>query len=74
MEQELPGNVRLNPDAGYVAKIKSALEARGGYCPCRVPKTPENICPCEEFRGQIADPGYEGYCHCRLYYKSASPA
>ena len=23
----------------------------------------------EEFRDQIADPDYEGYCHCLLYYK-----
>jgi hypothetical protein len=24
---------------------------------------------CQEFRDQIADPEFEGYCHCRLYYK-----
>jgi hypothetical protein len=24
---------------------------------------------CLEFRNQIADPGFEGYCHCMLYYK-----
>ena len=70
MEHDLPDNVRLNEDADFVAKIKAALEMRGGYCPCRIPKTPENICPCEEFRGQIADPNYEGYCHCRLYWKN----
>ena len=32
---------------------------------------------CEEFRNQIKDPDFEGYCHCMLYYKekiSASPA
>ena len=23
----------------------------------------------KEFRDQIADPEFEGYCHCRLYYK-----
>ena len=24
----------------------------------------------EEFRRQNADPDFEGYCHCMLYYKS----
>jgi len=24
---------------------------------------------CKEFREQIADPDFEGYCHCMLYYK-----
>jgi hypothetical protein len=24
---------------------------------------------CEEFRAQIADKDFEGFCHCRLYYK-----
>ena len=26
--------------------------------------------PCKEFRLQMADPDFEGWCHCRLYYKS----
>ena len=34
-----------------------------------VEKIPENKCMCKEFRDQIADPNFEGYCHCRLYYK-----
>ena len=24
---------------------------------------------CREFGEQIADPEFEGYCHCMLYYK-----
>jgi len=24
---------------------------------------------CKEFRDQIADPDFEGFCHCMLYYK-----
>ena len=31
---------------------------------------PENKCVCKEFREQIADPDFEGYCHCMLFYKS----
>lgn len=62
-------SVRLNEDANVVARIREGLKARGGYCPCRVLKTEENKCICQEFRDQIADPNFEGYCHCRLYYK-----
>ena len=25
---------------------------------------------CREFREQIDDPDFEGFCHCMLYYKS----
>lgn len=62
--------VRFNENKEVVAKIKEGLKAKGGYCPCRVLKTEENKCICKEFREQIADPSFEGYCHCKLYYKS----
>ena len=62
--------VRLNEDKEVVELIKEGLKARGGYCPCRVLKTEEFKCICKEFREQIADPDFEGYCHCMLYYKS----
>ena len=42
----------------------------GGYCPCRRERTEATKCMCQEFKDQIADPDYEGYCHCMLYYKS----
>lgn len=63
-------SVRLNEDKEVVAKIRAGLKAKGGHCPCKVPIIPENKCVCQEFRGQIADPNFEGYCHCTLYYKS----
>ena len=66
---ELPPKVRLNDDADMVARIRKGLERTGGYCPCRIRRIPENICICKEFREQIADPEFEGLCHCRLYYK-----
>ena len=62
--------VRLNEDREIVARIKEALKMKGGYCPCRLEKTEENRCICREFKEQIADPEFEGYCHCMLYYKS----
>ena len=62
--------VRLNDNKELVAKIKEGLEKKGGYCPCRLEKTEDNKCICREFREQMADPDFEGYCHCVLYYKS----
>ena len=61
--------IRLNENAELVARIRAGLKAKEGYCPCRVQKTEDNYCMCKEFRDQIADPEFEGYCHCMLYYK-----
>ncbi len=62
--------VRLNEDKKTVELLKEGLRRKGGYCPCRLEKTEDNKCMCKEFREQIADPDFEGYCHCKLYYKS----
>lgn len=67
-EQTMP-KIRLNEDAEIVSRIKEGLKRTGGYCPCRLSRTPETKCICEEFRMQMQDPEFEGYCHCRLYYK-----
>ena len=64
--------ITLNEDKEIVATVKQGLKERGGYCPCRFEKTEENKCICKEFRDQIADPDFEGYCHCMLYYKHKS--
>lgn len=65
-------NIRLNPDEEVVRRIRAGLAAKGGYCPCKLGKQEENKCMCKEFREQIADPTFEGYCHCMLYYCSAT--
>lgn len=62
--------ISLNPDEKIVKAIRDGLEKKGGYCPCRVAKTEDNKCMCKEFRDQLNDPEFEGFCHCRLYYKS----
>ncbi len=62
--------VRVNEDQEIVKMIRDGLKQKDGYCPCKIPRIPENICVCAEFKAQIADPDFEGYCHCRLYYKS----
>lgn len=61
--------IRLNEDKETVERIKEGLRMKDGYCPCRLQRTDDNKCMCREFREQIADPDFEGYCHCMLYYK-----
>ena len=61
--------IRLNEDRAMVEKIRAGILKREGYCPCRFDKIEENYCMCQEFRDQIANPEFEGYCHCMLYYK-----
>ena len=61
--------VRFNEDEELVKIIRAGLEKSGGYCPCKMQRTEENKCMCKEFKEQIADENFEGYCHCMLYYK-----
>ena len=68
-DYQLPGNVRLNENTAVTEKLLAVMETNGGYCPCRILRIEENRCVCEEFRKQIADPEFKGYCHCKLYYK-----
>ncbi len=62
--------VRLNDNEAVVKTVKEGLKRTGGYCPCRTARTEEYKCMCDEFKKQIADKEFEGYCHCMLYYKS----
>lgn len=57
-------NIILNPDTDYAKEVKKKLKANGGYCPCRLEKTPDTKCMCKEFREQDS-----GMCHCGLYIK-----
>ena len=58
------------PDKEVVKMVREGLKAKDGYCPCRLGKDEDNKCMCKEFREQIKDPNFEGFCHCMLYYKS----
>lgn len=44
--------------------VKEAVDNNGGYCPCRVSKTPDTKCMCKDFREQE-----EGNCHCGMFNK-----
>mgnify|MGYP003328656006 CR=1 FL=1 len=61
--------VRLNPEEKLVSAVRAGLRRKEGFCPCRLPKSPEFFCPCDEFKGQLADKEFHGLCHCRLYLK-----
>lgn len=62
--------VEFNKDKKVVETIQEGLKRTGGYCPCKRERVEENKCMCEEFRNQIKDETFEGYCHCMLYYKT----
>ena len=62
--------IKLNENKEVVEGLRGAMKRNGGYCPCRLDHTPDTKCMCKEFRDQIADPNFEGYCHCMLYYKT----
>ncbi len=61
--------IRLNENQDVVRTVKEGLKLKGGYCPCRMERSEDTKCICREFREQMADPEFEGYCHCMLYYK-----
>jgi ferredoxin-thioredoxin reductase catalytic subunit len=53
---------RINKDKKHVDLIIEGLLKKDGYCPCKVEKIPENLCPCDEFITT-------GVCHCGLWVK-----
>ena len=42
--------IRYNENRDLVEKIRAGVLKKGGYCPCRIEKTEENYCMCQEFR------------------------
>jgi len=62
--------VKFNPDKEVVDMIQKGLKETGGYCPCKLERSEDNKCICKEFRAQMKDPNFTGFCHCNLYYKS----
>lgn len=61
--------IRLNEDPEVVKTIREGLKRTGGYCPCVLERSEATRCMCQQFKDQIADPDFSGYCHCMLYYK-----
>lgn len=65
--------ISVNPDEKIADLVREGLKKSGGYCPCRLERTEDTKCMCKEFRDQIADPDFQGFCHCMLYYKEKEP-
>lgn len=57
----------VNSDKELVESIRKKIKENGGYCPCRLQKTPDTKCICKEFLEQQE----EGICHCGLYTKTS---
>lgn len=51
---------KLTDDKTVIGNILTGLKKKGGYCPCKIGKEDENLCPCKEYRDT-------GHCHCTLY-------
>lgn len=62
--------IKVNDNKEIADAVKAGLKKKNGYCPCRVEISEDTKCICKEFREQMADPDFEGYCHCMLYYKT----
>lgn len=62
--------IRLNENTEIVEAVREGLRRTGGYCPCRRERSEDTKCICTEFRRQMEDPEFEGYCHCYLYFKA----
>lgn len=58
--------IKLNEDVVVVERVKNALKANDGYCPCQVGKKPETKCVCKNFKEKtpVGD-----LCICELYRK-----
>ena len=51
---------KINNNLKYTLTIIRGLIEKNGYCPCKLEKIEENICPCDEFINT-------GKCHCQLF-------
>ncbi len=56
--------IKQNPDKEYANEVCKQIKENGGFCPCKLERTPDTKCMCKEFREQE-----EGICHCGLYIK-----
>ena len=65
--------IKLNPNKKIVEAIAKGLaknEEKFGYryCPCRIERIKENICPCKWNKEGIEE---KGRCHCGNFVKKA---
>lgn len=61
----------VNSDEKTIENVLKAMNMKKEkfgdyYCPCRLQRVPDNICPCVFAESEIKK---DGLCHCRLYSK-----
>ena len=61
--------ILVNSDKEHAERIRAAISKRNGHCPCAIVTNDDTLCMCKDFRDSISDPEFEGFCHCKLYYK-----
>lgn len=62
----------LNPNPNQVIaliKAENMLQEKFGhyYCPCKIKRIPENVCPCQDAQAEI---DRDGHCHCKMFFKN----
>ena len=57
--------IQVNEDKEFANKIRQAIKAKDGYCPCVIGRQPESKCMCKDFREQTTP----GFCHCKRFMK-----
>lgn len=43
-------HAKLNPDGLFVRELKKRIRQNNGFCISKLVKSPENKCPCRDFR------------------------
>ena len=54
-----------NADAIITGMLKKKEKFGDYYCPCRVQRIDENVCPCVHVHDEVKE---KGHCHCKLFY------
>lgn len=57
--------IEVTSDKEKALKIREALKANDGYCPCQIEKSERTKCICLNFLESE-----EEWCHCGLYRKT----
>lgn len=61
--------VEFNPNEKIVnslirSQLNNMIKYGHAYCPCRIEKIREHICPCEPAKEELQK---QGICHCKLF-------
>lgn len=58
--------IKVTDNRELELSIRTALCETGGYCPCKIERTPDTKCLCKEF----LECEELGACHCGLFVKT----